>query len=252
VILYLRRQDLWLQSMWAEMLKKGENETFHISLQEWIESRLTKSNTCDYDKLIEKWGAVFGRSNVIPRVLEKSQLRGTLFQDFLSACQVADAMRFRDTIEMNVSPGIKTLVLIREFKKLLEGKLDGGSRIKFYNALSDYAASAGWNDKPWSLIDQDLHTRTMEHFKDGNRQIAREYFGRDELFLDKYDEKRLTRFTLDDFNAIELFDVFSFIASNEFNFEQERDLVQENFYLKKEIEPFTPAGNGVFWSASSI
>jgi len=129
---------------------------------------------------------------------------------------------------------------------------DGGSRIKFYNALSDYAASAGWNDKPWSLIDQDLHTRTMEHFKDGNRQIAREYFGRDELFLDKYDEKRLTRFTLDDFNAIELFDVFSFIASNEFNFEQERDLVQENFYLKKEIEPFTPAGNGVFWSASSI
>lgn len=236
VILYLRRQDFWLQSMWAEKLKKGENEYFHLSLQEWIDRSLTITNTCDYHNLIERWGVVFGRGNIIPRVLEKSQFKGTLFQDFLSACQVPDAMRFRDTIEMNISPGIKTLVLIREFKKLLEGKLDGGSRIKFYNALSDYATSAGWNDKPWSLIDQDIHTRTMEHFSTGNRQIAREYFGRDALFLEKYDEKRLTRFTLDDFNSDELFDIFSFIASTEFNFKQERELVEENIYLKKEIE----------------
>jgi hypothetical protein len=236
VILYLRRQDLWLQSMWAEKLKKGENETFHMSLQEWIENSLTKSNTCDYDKLIENWGEVFGKENIIPRVLEKSQFKGTLFQDFLSACQVPEAMRFRDTIEMNISPGVKTLVLIREFKKLLQGKLDAGSRIKFYSALSDFATSAGWNDKPWSLIDQDIHAHTMKHFSIGNRQIAQEYFGRDELFLEKFDEKRLTRFSLDDFEADELFDVFSFIASTEFNFKQERDLVEENIYLKKEIE----------------
>lgn len=76
----------------------------------------------------------------------------------------------------------------------------------------------------------------MKHFSIGNRQIAQEYFGRDELFLEKFDEKRLTRFSLDDFEADELFDVFSFIASTECNFKQERDLVEENIYLKKEIE----------------
>lgn len=236
VIVYLRRQDEWLQSMWAEKLKKGENESFHLSLQEWVEKSLTRSNTCDYDRLILNWGDFFGRENIIPRILERSQFKGSLFQDFLTACQVLEATRFRDTIEMNPSPGIKTLVLVREFKKLLEGKLDIASRIRFFAALSDYADGAGWNDKSWSLVDENLHRQVMQHFSKGNEQIAREYFGRNELFLEKYDTKHVTNISLDDFEIEELFGTFCFISASQFNIKQERDLIEENIYLKKEIE----------------
>lgn len=81
VIVYLRRQDRAVESMYNQLVK-GRSE--HGSIMEYMNRRLLW--TYDYLSILEKISAKIGQENIIVRVYEKGQFEGSrkdIFSDFI-------------------------------------------------------------------------------------------------------------------------------------------------------------------------
>ncbi|WP_137168123.1 hypothetical protein [Salinimonas lutimaris] len=87
VIVYLRRQDRYLESWYLQLLKSGN---FNHSL-EVLRERLIQDKIFDYPYLIDLWSKIFGKNNVIVRPYEKSQFfKSDILKDFLNSLDMFD------------------------------------------------------------------------------------------------------------------------------------------------------------------
>jgi hypothetical protein len=74
-VVYLRRQDLWVASFYAQFLRFGETAT--------IEEFAARRPAFDYMQLVELWSSVAGSDRVKVRLLEADALKdGDLLADF--------------------------------------------------------------------------------------------------------------------------------------------------------------------------
>ncbi len=83
LIIYLRRQDLWMPSHWAQSIRDGKTT---LGFREYIQFMKDRKYPVDYYEYISRLANVFGRENLFIRILEKGQFRGaehTLLSDFL-------------------------------------------------------------------------------------------------------------------------------------------------------------------------
>lgn len=213
IIVYLRRQDQLFQSMWAQELKTGDSDHVDDNFLEWVDNNqeFFIQHGLQFDNFLSKWRSIFGKENILARVLEKRQLYGALFHDFLYTTGIDNPEQYEIAKDQNISPGIKTLVLIAELRKRLEKKLPGEARIKFYSYLNIFGIREGWNDQKFNLIDAQIHKNIMQRYRKMNRQIAQEYLGRERLFLETFKEKDLTHFSVNEFEVEEILDAFGFV-----------------------------------------
>lgn len=91
IIAYLRRQDLWLESIYRQFVK-NESYTINDVFNVWVDKYLAGFNgiySCDWIELLAKWSNVFGAENIIVRPYEKSQFfGGSLINDFLNTLEI--------------------------------------------------------------------------------------------------------------------------------------------------------------------
>lgn len=83
VIVYLRRQDLVIESYWIQRVK----EMLQMSFQDYISSGKYKYFKLDYYKQLKYIAEIIGKENIIVRAYEKQQYEGsgnTLISDFLN------------------------------------------------------------------------------------------------------------------------------------------------------------------------
>nr|NQU92548.1 hypothetical protein [Bacteroidota bacterium] len=91
VIVYLRRQDLWIETIYKQLIKMDHirvTDPFEI----WLDQFLKKPKgiyLCDWMKILEPWVEVFGEENIIVRAYEKIQFSGgTVVKDFLNVLEI--------------------------------------------------------------------------------------------------------------------------------------------------------------------
>lgn len=222
VIAYLRRQDQLLQSSWAQVTKTG-NQT--ASFSEWVDSLEGGQTTIaelrqeriipplDYAAAIAQWAAAFGQENIRIRPYERSQMHPNILVDFMQTCDLQDSSWLPESQQHNVSPGIKTLetirylsIRLRENHGLELGK-QKPSHALFINRIRDTADELGWNNERLNLITPAIYQQIMGPLEAGNREIARRYLGREELFSEPFREKLTTDFSIDNLTAEEAIDV---------------------------------------------
>lgn len=96
VIIYIRRQDLWLESLYQQFIKTGQlssEDTFGIWIEKFMSSN-KRSYACDWLKQLNYWSNVFGKENIQVRVYEKSQFNNeNIIEDFLLQLDVSDHMQ---------------------------------------------------------------------------------------------------------------------------------------------------------------
>ena len=80
IIVYLRRQDHWLESCYGETIK-GAHSASHLPIQEYLLYRDKK--LLDYEYLLQPWSEAFGAENVIVRRYTKENLPNGIVPDFL-------------------------------------------------------------------------------------------------------------------------------------------------------------------------
>lgn len=193
-VIYLRRQDEYLYSNWAQNVKSMVPSRFKtLTFSQYIEGGYHKMQRLDYDAMLNGIASVLGRENMRVRVYERGQFAGaahTITSDFLHVVGIPEDLDFTEPeTETNIS--LKDSVL--EAKRCLN-QLPGFSRTEHVQG----------DPYTWRLLkvqeelkeEGKLKNRTgfsnaerrllLKEYEAGNARVAAEFLGRADgtLFYD--------------------------------------------------------------------
>lgn len=168
VIVYLRRQDLFVESLWNQSVKG--HPCIDMTFPEYIENQRYAYYPMNYYTRLCEIADNLGRENVIVRVFEKGQFVGeekSIFSDFFYACGITLSPDFTyEHVERNVA---------------IEGNYIEIKRLA--NSLASSPVELGWMKGP---IEQ-LNLKTIEkNGKKGKRMFSEQEA---KAFMQKYEEE---------------------------------------------------------------
>jgi hypothetical protein len=169
IIFYVRPQDEVIVSEYNQMYKAR-------GLDESVANFMGRTPFLDYEKFLEPWSEVFGRSNIMVRHYLPRGPQSSIFEDFLSVLGVEDSAGFWTPPDaVNKSMSLKSLQLMK-----LIGKRTIRDRHRFAELVG---ARLGYVDQIQSheLLTPAEQQTIRETFRDSNANVARLYLGRDLL-----------------------------------------------------------------------
>jgi hypothetical protein len=189
IVIYLRRQDDYLTSLYCEKVKMGLES---CTLQEFIKQNKPYGN---YYNLLQMWCQYFGQENLIIRVYEKSQFKNGLINDFLNSIGFpleASQMKYNYfSLSSNVSQSRKATKIMQRLNKINGGNTAIQKRLKrkmvslYHDVLStDNSVSNLILKIPNSIISDELisvqdRINLLQEFAESNRRVAQEYLERE-------------------------------------------------------------------------
>ena len=189
VVCYVRRQDLWFESIYNERVKQYKHGG--MSFKEFLNGIQERH----FAKQLDLWAEIFGQQNIIVRPYEKGQLcNGNVVDDFakilghLPIGVLSSAPKNQSTVNPRLSRD--TL----EFNQIIyQLDLDPIERKFWQQALwrvSDEMLLNHREPASWQrLIEFNERKRLLDKYTDTNRYVAKKYLGRfeDTLFYEKLD-----------------------------------------------------------------
>lgn len=182
ILVYLRRQDHFLLSMFSEQAKKG-------SYAKPVEVLARQKERFDYYAMLEAWAQVFGQNKLTVRVYENQQMTNGLLPDFFESTGIGAAAESFVLADQTFNKAIdgRTLKLIRLLNLIAIKHLRLSPQVcrNLYVERLQYPRFqrilAGL---PRSLVSDEVLSREavrsiVASFDDMNARVAREYLGRD-------------------------------------------------------------------------
>lgn len=213
VIIYLRRQDLYLESEYNQATKTGANtDSFDVFAAKKLER--------NYYDFLEMLSSVFNHNQIIVRPFEASQLfNNDLVSDFLNTVGLNVNT---ERIIKNESISVEMLEVLRTFNKNFK-------LIDQRKALHAFLRSAAipFNQEKYTICPPELRKKILDKNRLNNALVAKKYLGRDDGILFHEPEVSALPF----FTGITL-DRFSEISSIIWSFQ-----FQAYFKLKNAINP---------------
>lgn len=192
IVVYLRRQDDFLLSLYSTAVKSGATFPIRVPQEKALKARY------DHWGLVERWARVFGRENMIVRRFERAGLKnGDIVDDFLDAVGVDPGMGFERPDDVNESLDAETLEFLRLFNQHVPRFIKGKVNPSRDNIVGLLSRASGGGALP--TLDADELTRFMAQFREGNARVSTEYFGGprldsdDPLFAPRADTRERTR-----------------------------------------------------------
>lgn len=179
VIVYLRRQDLFIQSLWNQSVKAMPrlDKTF----RECIEKDYFKYYPLDYYKQLMEIADDLGKENIIVRVYERGQFQGeehSIFSDFMEAVGLQLTSSF---LRENVFANDRIDGNFIEIKRIL-------NEIPEYQTMDDFLRNPVWMasafcagkepEKKTGMFSYEEQTAYLAKFAQSNRRVAQEFLGR--------------------------------------------------------------------------
>ncbi len=203
VVAYLRRQDLFEQSHWAQKVQEYET----CSFKEYING--VSTDRLDYYTRLNDIAKFMGKENIIVRVYEKQQWGGTqknLISDFFHTVglELTDEFILPEKSVINISLTGKYLAFKRYMNRYSERQTKQYKKDCLYMALGElaYRNASNTNYSKNVFLSQEETLEYLEQFKEGNEKVAREYLGREDGVLFKDDivvAEEKVEYTAEDF-----------------------------------------------------
>ncbi len=184
IIVYLRRQDLFIQSFWRQSVKAMSR--LEKTFEECIGNGKFDYYPLDYYQQLCKIQTSLGKENMIVRVYENDQFEGeehSIFSDFLKyvGVQMTDEFTKDFTQEDFKSSNIGLEGNYLEIKRLLNG-------VPEYKDMEDFMRNPIYLANCYQM-GLKLHSKVgmfsyeeqleyMQQFDEGNRKVAKEFLGR--------------------------------------------------------------------------
>lgn len=175
LIVYLRRQDIYLSSAWKQRIRAGETDPLD---RMWEVPYFT--GTADYDKQIRMLERVFPDDEIVVRPFGEDPFEGgDIYHDFTAAAGIDWDPRFVITESTNTSWGADVSEAVRRFLLMHP---DTAFKRKVIFPL---ASRCNWvfPGKEKTLFTPDEQEEIYKKYRDGNDRIAGKYLGRGTLFL---------------------------------------------------------------------
>lgn len=223
VIVYLRRQDQVISSLWNQRLKGMPGITY--TFLEFIEQGRFKWFPLNYYSHLQKIAGYVGKENLTVRVFERGQFGGSqnsLLTDYLDAINVTLTDDFHQP-EEEVNFGLSGNFI--EMKRIINGipqyqEMNNFMRIPIV-AASVYQAQENPEEKV-SMFSYEKLLKFMARYEEGNRKTAVEFLGREDGVLFKEPLKELPAWSVKDENMYR--DMLTFMT--EMFCAQERKIVE--------------------------
>ena len=227
VVAYLRRQDLFEQSHWAQKVQEYETCTFNEYINGVSRDRL------DYYTRLNDIAKFMGKDNIIVRVYEKQQWGGTqnnLISDFFNTVglELTDDFVTPEKSVVNISLSGKYLAFKHYMNRYPERQAIQHKKDCLYKALGElaYRNASNTNYSKNVFLSQEETVAYLDKFKEENELVAKEYLGREDgvLFMDEVvvDEQKV-EYTLEDFLDVAN-EVFTY---QDEELEEEKALIRE-------------------------
>lgn len=182
VVLYLRRQDHYAESLYNQHVKGG------IAFAGTFEEHLDRyRDRYDYRRMVNKLAEVFGADHVIVRPYEREQFHaGTIYADFMhhGLGQEIDDSLVIPARDRNSRLDRDAL----ELKRIVNASgVDRARRLQLGKRLAGYAESidprAGMAFQEHDLLSPEQRTQLLAGYAEGNAWVARRFLSRDDGVL---------------------------------------------------------------------
>lgn len=190
VIVYLRRQDLLIESYWLQMVKGFPS--CQLSLQEFIASGKYTRFKLDYYEQLQKIAKAIGKENIIVRVYEKQQYEengNTLTSDFLQSIGVKMNDDFQKP-DIVVNTRLSGSCL--EVKRILNQSDYLRTNTNLMKELKKVQDELGHEECKYFSCEEQI--TFLKNYEQSNMNVAREFLNRKDgiLFRDKITEENNT------------------------------------------------------------
>lgn len=244
IVVYLRRQDLFVQSQWIQKVKEGAIYDFKTYLDDISRT----GYPLNYYEYLHKLECIFGKEALIVRAFEKGQFLGeenTIQSDFLNifGLKIADGFTikqefYNESLEGNYLEMKRILNSLDEFHNGRHALIKDIKQIQKRKLFKD-------NYEKKTYFEEGAQEAYLDQFEESNASVAREYLGREDgkLFYDGI--RNLPRFTVKEDQLLrdtivvyaKMFDILG--EENEKLKEKNKVLEQEVKELKKESKEQT-------------
>jgi len=195
---YLRRQDLFIQSLWNQSIKAMPR--IDKSFRECMETNHFKYYPLDFYEHLQHISEKVGRENLIVRVYERGQFEGeehSLFSDFFKSVHLKLTKDFvEEENERNIALDGNYLEIRRWMNSIPKYKeMEDFMRSAVYNANEDLVLKGTL--KKTGMFSYEEQLEFLKRFEESNRKVAIEYFGRKDGILFYDSVKKMTQWQLD-------------------------------------------------------
>ncbi|MCC8067301.1 MAG: hypothetical protein LIO94_09410 [Clostridiales bacterium] len=178
VVVYLRRQDLLLTSLWNQKVKVGMTAA---TLPDYIEQLLNeKPLYADYDRTLQKISDIVGFENIIVRRYEPSAWVGqSICLDFLTAIGLDPNLPFKLPAQKETNTSLNGN--IAEIRRIINGTdflSDEEKRVFKANTRRFESESKAGKSSYQHLSAKDA-AALLARFQEGNDRVAKEYLRED-------------------------------------------------------------------------
>ena len=173
ILLYIRRQDQWLESAWKQWYMKDKKyrdfnhfiDTYHI----------------DWRANLDAWTSAFGREHIMVQPYERAQLQDGLIQDFLAKLGIdytSGRWNKQEEVDYNVGFDRDILEILHLNKGFYQDVNDSRLTNMFARYLPSHFKKKAFES--YSLLSPRMRHDIMEKHSPFNEYIAREFLGRKE------------------------------------------------------------------------
>lgn len=169
ILVYLRRQDAWIDSLYGQMVKVGRNSTIDSFIEQ-------ERKRLDFEALLEPWAATFGENKIVLRTYEYP--KGTeLWDDFMEAIGVPQASSVQPKLESaNDSLPPELTIFARTLNRYEKRR----PLRRVLEQLSTHFPA----DRGLKYLHEDKAAELMASVENSNKAVARRFLGRNRLFRD--------------------------------------------------------------------
>lgn len=200
VFVYLRRQDLLIESYWLQMVKSHAG--WDMSFKEYVDSNKYDHFKLDYYGQLQKISKYVGKENITVRVYEKQQYEAggnTLIGDFLQTIGVEMNDRFKKP-DIVVNTRLSGSYL--ELKRILNKNEFLRENDELRTSLKALQKETGAADQKYLTYDEQI--AFLSKYEQSNMSVAKEYLNREDGILFRDEIKRADDTNVQNFSAEEL------------------------------------------------
>lgn len=234
IIVYLRRQDKLICSLWNQKIKKVTGSLGEETFEEYLK-RINADLRLDYYAKLERMAAVLGKENIIVHRFEKENfLGGSIYADFLQTVDIGSMEGFV-VPQMETNPGLygNTHEIKRALNGLPEMK-DPKNENFFRNVLKECSEISG-KRYPCEMFSKEEAQELLAKYEEGNRKIVEEYLKEEGTELFDNSMKDVPKWQPD--NPYLQEDIIRFIGAGDLYLKKENEKLREEIVrLREEVK----------------
>lgn len=178
VIIYLRRQDLWIESYFIEYLKHYGKGGFEFFFAE-------RKDSLYYDRVLSFWASIAEKNCLNVRVFEQGQMQN-FRSDFLQWLGISDTSGFRKWEDKNHRPTLLQMQVLYNYVDAFHQRfpeIDPNFN-KPFGPLDQilgrflYETSNWPSTRDFKILSYETAKRILDDCAMANASVAQEYFGR--------------------------------------------------------------------------